>query len=53
MHGRNGVVDNVAEDEADVFRQIRAFLSYLPVERLGGSARVARATTRAIAPSRS
>src|SRR5258705_8692034 len=30
VHGRNGVVDNVAEDEADVFRQIRAFLSYLP-----------------------
>ncbi len=28
--GRNGVVDNVAEDEADAFRQIRAFLSYLP-----------------------
>ena len=30
VHGRNGVVDNVAEDEADVWRQIRAFLSYLP-----------------------
>jgi len=30
VHGRNGVVDNVAEDEADAFRQIRAFLSYLP-----------------------
>jgi len=30
VHGRSGVVDNVAEDEADVFRQIRRFLSYLP-----------------------
>jgi acetyl-CoA carboxylase carboxyltransferase component len=30
VHGRSGVVDNVAEDEADAFRQIRRFLSYLP-----------------------
>ncbi|MEO2236937.1 MAG: carboxyl transferase domain-containing protein, partial [Candidatus Poseidoniia archaeon] len=30
VHGHSGVVDNVAEDEADVWRQIRAFLSYLP-----------------------
>ena len=30
VHLRSGVVNNVAEDEADVFRQIRAFLSYLP-----------------------
>jgi acetyl-CoA carboxylase carboxyltransferase component len=30
VHERSGVVDNVAEDEADVFRQIRSFLSYLP-----------------------
>jgi acetyl-CoA carboxylase carboxyltransferase component len=30
VHGRNGVVDNVAEDEPDVWRQIRAFLSFLP-----------------------
>ena len=30
VHGKNGVVDNVAEDEADVWRQIRGFLSYLP-----------------------
>ena len=30
VHGRSGVVDNVAEDEADAWRQIRAFLSYLP-----------------------
>jgi len=26
----NGVINNVGEDEADVFRQIRQFLSYLP-----------------------
>jgi acetyl-CoA carboxylase carboxyltransferase component len=30
VHGKSGVVDNVAEDEADAFRQIRRFLSYLP-----------------------
>jgi acetyl-CoA carboxylase carboxyltransferase component len=30
IHGRSGVVDNVAEDEADAFRQIRRFLSYMP-----------------------
>ncbi|MFP8877434.1 MAG: carboxyl transferase domain-containing protein [Myxococcota bacterium] len=30
VHGHSSVVDNVAEDEADVWRQIRAFLSYLP-----------------------
>jgi acetyl-CoA carboxylase carboxyltransferase component len=30
VHARSGVVDNVAEDEYDAFRQIRAFLSYLP-----------------------
>lgn len=30
VHGRSGVVDNVAEDEDDVWRQIRRFLSYLP-----------------------
>jgi acetyl-CoA carboxylase carboxyltransferase component len=27
---QSGVVDNVAEDEEDAFRQIRTFLSYLP-----------------------
>jgi acetyl-CoA carboxylase carboxyltransferase component len=27
---RNGVVDNAAADEGDAFRQIRAFLGYLP-----------------------
>jgi acetyl-CoA carboxylase carboxyltransferase component len=27
---KSGVVDNVAEDEADAFRQIKLFLSYLP-----------------------
>ena len=30
IHARNGVVDNLAEDEADAFRQIRRFLSYMP-----------------------
>lgn len=30
VHLRSGVVDNVAEDEADVWRQARRFLSYLP-----------------------
>jgi acetyl-CoA carboxylase carboxyltransferase component len=30
IHGKSGVVDNIAEDEADAWRQIRRFLSYLP-----------------------
>ncbi len=30
IHTRSGVVDNLAEDEADVWRQTRRFLSYLP-----------------------
>ena len=30
VHSRSGIVDNVAEDEHDAFRQIRCFLSYLP-----------------------
>ena len=30
VHLRSGVVDRVAEDEADAWRQIRAFLGYLP-----------------------
>ncbi len=30
VHGRSGVVNNVAVDEADALRQIRSFLSYLP-----------------------
>jgi acetyl-CoA carboxylase carboxyltransferase component len=30
VHEKSGVVDNVAEDETDVWRQIRKFLSYLP-----------------------
>src|SRR4029453_2046422 len=30
VHEKSGVVDNVAADEADPFRQIRAFLAYLP-----------------------
>lgn len=31
VHGQNGVVDNVSADEHDAFRQIRRFLSYLPL----------------------
>ncbi|MEM8767813.1 MAG: carboxyl transferase domain-containing protein [Pseudomonadota bacterium] len=30
VHAVSGVVDNIAEDEHDAFRQIRRFLSYLP-----------------------
>ncbi len=30
VHTKNGVVDNLAEDEAEAFAQIRQFLSYLP-----------------------
>ena len=30
VHTRNGVVDNLAKDEADALNQIRKFLSYLP-----------------------
>lgn len=30
IHYHNGVCDNLAENEADAFRQIRQFLSYLP-----------------------
>jgi len=30
IHAFSGVVDNIAEDEADALRQIRQFLSYLP-----------------------
>lgn len=30
VHGRNGMVDNVADDEADALRQAQQFLSYLP-----------------------
>ena len=30
IHGRNGMVDNVAEDEPDALRMARKFLSYLP-----------------------
>jgi acetyl-CoA carboxylase carboxyltransferase component len=30
VHGRSGVVDNVAADEDDALAQIRRFLSYLP-----------------------
>lgn len=38
---RSGVVDNVADDEAGVWEQIRAFLSYLP-SHVGGPPPVAR-----------
>ena len=30
VHATSGIVDNVAEDEYDAFRQIRQFLGYLP-----------------------
>lgn len=30
VHAVSGIVDNIAEDEHDAFRQIRRFLSYLP-----------------------
>ncbi len=33
VHGRNGMVDNVAADEADALRQVQKFLSYLPGHR--------------------
>ena len=30
IHSRSGVVDNLADDEADAWRQLRSFLAYLP-----------------------
>ena len=30
IHAKSGIVDNVAEDEHDMFDQVRRFLSYLP-----------------------
>ncbi|MCY4319905.1 MAG: propionyl-CoA carboxylase, partial [Alphaproteobacteria bacterium] len=30
VHARSGVIDNIAQDEADALAQIRRFLSYLP-----------------------
>ncbi|MCP5179327.1 MAG: propionyl-CoA carboxylase [Pseudomonadales bacterium] len=30
IHAKSGIVDNIADDEADAFRQIRRFLGYLP-----------------------
>ena len=30
VHTKNGVIDNIADDEVDAFKQIRTFLSYLP-----------------------
>lgn len=34
VHSRSGVVDNVAEDEADAIDQMKRFLSYLPTNVL-------------------
>ena len=41
VHSRSGIVDNVAEDEHDAFRQIRRFLSYLPSNVWQSAPRVA------------
>jgi len=41
---KSGLVDNAAEDEADAFRQVRAFLSYLPTS-VWELRRCSRATT--------
>ena len=30
IHAKSGIIDNVAEDEYDMFGQVRRFLSYLP-----------------------
>ena len=30
IHSQNGVADNIAEDEADAFKQIRQFLEFFP-----------------------
>lgn len=30
VHGKNGTVDNISEDEVEAFQQIREYLSYLP-----------------------
>ena len=30
IHAKSGIVDNIADDEYDAFRQVRRFLSYLP-----------------------
>ncbi|MDA0364545.1 MAG: propionyl-CoA carboxylase [Chloroflexi bacterium] len=30
VHTRSGIVDNLAEDEADCLRQVKTFLSYMP-----------------------
>jgi len=41
VHARSGVVDNIAEDEQDAFRQIRQFLGYLPANVWERAPRVA------------
>jgi acetyl-CoA carboxylase carboxyltransferase component len=41
VHATSGVVDNIAEDEHDAFRQIRRFLSYLPANVWENAPRVA------------
>ena len=41
VHERSGVVDAVAKDEAEVFEQIRRFLSYLPTNVWEPAPRVA------------
>ncbi len=30
IHAKSGIVDNIADDEYDAFKQVRRFLSYLP-----------------------
>jgi acetyl-CoA carboxylase carboxyltransferase component len=41
VHEKSGVVDDVADDEADALRRIRAFLSYLPSSAAAAPPRVA------------
>jgi acetyl-CoA carboxylase carboxyltransferase component len=47
VHLKSGVVDNVADDEAGVFDQIRRFLSYLPTNVWEGPAVIPAADDRA------
>ncbi|HKU40934.1 MAG TPA: carboxyl transferase domain-containing protein, partial [Polyangiales bacterium] len=41
VHSKSGVVDNVAADEREVFREIRRFLSYLPTNVTQRAPRIA------------